>query len=447
VANTEKIVVNILIGWDALLHNKIRALLTSLGIIFGVSAVIAMLAIGAGAEKEILDQMKLVGSNNIIIKPIVESAEKQKNDPKGLEKKKYSPGLSINDVENIKSVVPNIGLVSPEVALSTNFIRAGIKKAGRVVGIQNSYFKVANVRISNGKAFTATQELNGAAVCIIGRRIKAQFFPKSEAIGERIKCGNVWLTVIGVLESGNVSTAAVDKLSIRDFNDDVYIPIKTFLLRFENKAALTPAKMKQSFRYYDDDEDGQNKKQPINHHTLDRVVINVTATEHIGAAKEIIQKILRRRHNEVADYEIIVPELLLKQEQKTKQLFNTVLGIIASISLIVGGIGIMNIMLASVLERTKEIGLRLAIGAQKKDIVMQFMSEAVAISFSGGIIGILLGLTVAIAIEKLADIQTVITPFSVILSFGVAISIGLLFGIWPAKRASEQNPIESLRYE
>jgi putative ABC transport system permease protein len=205
--------------------------------------------------------------------------------------------------------------------------------------------------------------------------------------------------------------------------------------------------MKQSFRYYDDDEDGQNKKQPINHHTLDRVVINVTATEHIGAAKEIIQKILRRRHNEVADYEIIVPELLLKQEQKTKQLFNTVLGIIASISLIVGGIGIMNIMLASVLERTKEIGLRLAIGAQKKDIVMQFMSEAVAISFSGGIIGILLGLTVAIAIEKLANIQTVITPFSVILSFGVAISIGLLFGIWPAKRASEQNPIESLRYE
>jgi putative ABC transport system permease protein len=244
-----------------------------------------------------------------------------------------------------------------------------------------------------------------------------------------------------------VSTAAADKLSIRDFNDDVYIPIKTFLLRFENKASLTPAKMNQSFRFYDDDEDDQNKKQPINPHTLDRVVINVTATEHIGAAKEIIQKILQRRHNEVADYEIIVPELLLKQEQKTKQLFNTVLGIIASISLIVGGIGIMNIMLASVLERTKEIGLRLAIGAQKKDIVMQFMSEAVAISFSGGIIGILLGLTVAIAIEKLADIQTVITPFSVVLSFGVAISIGLLFGIWPAKRASEQNPIESLRYE
>ena len=383
------------------MHNKIRALLTSLGIIFGVAAVIAMLAIGAGAEKEILEQMKLVGSNNIIIKPIIETADKPKNDPKGLEKKKYSPGLSLDDVENIKAVVPNIGLVSPEVAFSTTFIRAGIKKSGRVVGIQNTYFEVANVRIGNGKIFTADQEVNGAAVCIIGRKVKAQFFPKSVAIGERIKCGNVWLTVIGILESGNVSTAAADKLSIRDFNDDVYVPIKTFLLRFENKAALTPAKINQSFRFDDDEEEGgQSKKQTVNHHSLDRLVINVTASEHIGAAKEVIQKILKRRHNDVADYDIIVPELLLKQEQKTKQLFNTVLGIIASISLIVGGIGIMNIMLASVLERTKEIGLRLAIGAQKKDIVMQFMSEAVAISFSGGIMGIILGLSVAFAIFK-----------------------------------------------
>ena len=177
------------------------------------------------------------------------------------------------------------------------------------------------------------------------------------------------------------------------------------------------------------------------------MLVNVSDSKHIEGAVELIGKMLKRRHNDVDDYEIVVPELLLKQEQKTRKLFNIVLAVIAGISLLVGGIGIMNIMLASVLERTKEIGLRLSIGAQRRDIVSQFISEAVMISVSGGLIGILLGITISLGIEKIAGIQTIISGASVMLAFFVSVSVGLLFGIFPARRASNQSPIESLRYE
>ena len=282
-------------------------------------------------------------------------------------------------------------------------------------------------------------------MCIIGRQIKAKYFAKIDPIGQSIKCGNVWLTVIGVLEPGTISDKTVEKLSIRDYNSDIYTPIRTMLLRFKNRGVITPASMKRS---QGDEDDGNNKKKiPENYHQIDRLVVNITDSKHIAASVELLGKILKRRHNDVPDYEIVVPELLLKQEQKTKKLFNIVLGVIASISLLVGGIGIMNIMLASVMERIKEIGLRLAIGAQKRDIVIQFISEAVAISFSGGIVGVMLGVGVAYAVEKLAEIHTIVSPFSVMLSFGVAISVGLVFGILPARKAAGANPIESLRYE
>jgi putative ABC transport system permease protein len=194
-------------------------------------------------------------------------------------------------------------------------------------------------------------------------------------------------------------------------------------------------------------EENKTVKNTENYHQIDRLVVNIENSEFIDGSVELLDKILLRRHNGVPDYELFVPEMLLKQEQKTKKLFNIVLGVIASISLLVGGIGIMNIMLASVLERTKEIGLRLAIGAQKKDVVIQFLSEAVAISFSGGLAGVVLGIGVAVGVEKLADIQTLISTYSVLLAFGVAISVGLIFGILPARRAAHANPIESLRYE
>ncbi|MFN3850413.1 MAG: ABC transporter permease [Spirosomataceae bacterium] len=443
----ERLIFNFRVGVEALITNKLRAFLTSLGIIFGVAAVISMLAIGAGAEREILEQIKQVGSNNIVIKskfndPNKDNSDASKKDNK--ETKKFSPGLTIGDAENISETISAVSFVSPEIEIETSFMREGQKNTGKLIGVTNKFFEIAGVKVGEGKYFTENQVEQAEAVCIIGKQVKTKYFAKSDPIGQAIKCGNVWLTVVGVLESGVISDKSVEKLSVRNYNSDIYTPIRTILLRYKNRSNVTVMAMKNRNSYWGNNE--QNKKIE-NHNQLDRLVINLSDSKYIEPSLSIIEKILKRRHNQVADYEIIVPELLLKQEQKTKQLFNIVLGVIASISLLVGGIGIMNIMLASVLERIKEIGLRLALGAKKTDIIMQFMSEAVSISFTGGLIGISLGILISYMVEKLADIQTIITPFSVILSFGVAVIVGLIFGIFPAKRASDQNPIESLRYE
>ena len=443
----ERIVFNAKIGVEAISNNKFRAILTSLGIIFGVAAVIAMLAIGAGAEREILEQIKQVGVNNIIIKPRLETSESQgavakQNQIGKKEQKKFSPGLTLADAENIAGTIAEVGYFSPEIEMETMFLREGLTFNGKIIGVNNNYFEVAGVKIEEGNGFTINQLDNAEPVCVIGRNVKAKLFAQSNPIGQTVKCGNNWLTVVGVLEGREVSEGSVKKLSIRNLNTEIYTPVKTFLLRYKNRAALTARDLRSS------QEQEQNSLAPKpNYHQLDRLVINIKDSKFIDPATALIEKILKRRHNDVDDYEIVVPELLLKQEQRTKRLFNIVLAVIASISLLVGGIGIMNIMLASVLERIKEIGLRLSLGARKKDVVMQFMSEAVAISFSGGIIGILLGVAISYLIEQFAEIQTIISPLSVFLSFIVSISVGLIFGIFPAKRASEQNPIDSLRYE
>lgn len=450
--NSSRILFNFRIGLEALVANRFRALLTSLGIIFGVAAVIAMLAIGSGAEREILEQIKQVGSNNIIIKPILEDPDKKlQEDAESAGKskgKKFSPGLTLLDAENIAAATSAVKYVSPEIEVEALFVREGLKTNGKLIGVTNRYFEVAGIRIAEGKGFTESQLDNAESVCIIGRNVKAKFFSDVTPIGQSIKCGNNWLTVVGVLESRNISEASVQKLSIRNLNVDIYIPVKTMLLRYKNRARVTVDDIKNASQqnFFGNQNDGKNKK-PTNYHQLDRLVVNVTDSRAIEPATALIDKILARRHHTVPDYEIVVPELLLKQEQRTKNLFNVVLAVIASISLLVGGIGIMNIMLASVLERIKEIGLRLSLGARKSDIVLQFMAEAVTISISGGLIGIALGVLISYGIEQLADIQTIISPLSVAVSFIVSVSVGLLFGIYPARRASEQDPIESLRHE
>lgn len=438
----ERFLRNALMGIEALGTNKFRALLTSLGIIFGVAAVIAMLAIGAGAEKELLDQIRLVGSNNLIIKAIPPDPKAKPEAQDEKSKSKSSLGLCLTDMENIKATVSHARVCSPEVELNTSFLREGTRKSGRLIGVTNHFFDLAGIKLGRGAWFNSHQADNAESVCIIGRQVKTQFFPKEDPIGKRIKCGQNWLVVIGVLEGGLLSDKTVEKLSIRNYNADVYIPIKTMLLRYNNRGRVSPANMKRS--RWDDD---NTQKQKENYHQIDRLVVSISESAFIEASVAQIERILKRRHNEVPDYEIVVPELLLRQEQRTKKLFNIVLGVIASISLLVGGIGIMNIMLATVMERIKEIGLRLAIGAQKRDIVFQFITEAVAISFSGGLIGIGLGALICYGVEHFAGIQTLISPFSVWLSFGVAITVGLVFGIYPAQKAAQASPIESLRYE
>ncbi|MBS1903722.1 MAG: ABC transporter permease [Bacteroidetes bacterium] len=436
------------IAWQAIAANKLRALLTSLGIIFGVGSVIAMLSVGRGAEQEILEQMKLLGANNIVIKPIVEQSEgktSKDDDAKKAEKKRFSPGLSMEDARGIRAVIPEVTDVSPEIVDDLTVLRNGYKRTAKLVGVEPSYFSLSDFSLSQGEHFSRAQIDEAAPVCIIGSGIRAKFFPQDEPIGKSIKCGNVWLTVVGILRERNISEADIKHLGIRDYNMDVYTPVSTALLRFKNRSLLTRKMVTDAQRETDEDE--ETSKPSENYNQLDRLTVRVASTEHISQIAETITRMLERRHNRVIDFEVEVPELLLKQEQRTKDIFNIVLGAIASISLVVGGIGIMNIMLASVIERTREIGVRRAIGARSRDITFQFLSEAVTLCLAGGIIGIVFGIAMSFAIRTFASVNTIVTPISVVISFGVAVSVGLVFGIVPARRAAHQDPIEALRYE
>jgi putative ABC transport system permease protein len=335
----------------------------------------------------------------------------------------------------------------------------GVKYTAKLVGVSNDYFELYNLPLVAGTVFNDFQEENGIQVCIIGANIRAKFFSKIDPIGQYIKFNGIWLKVIGVLQKTNVSLTGFEEKGVNVYNDNIYIPIQTMLLRYQNRALVntklvSEASGMQFFggggmmmaRVVSSSSDASTDSE-TNYNQLDRIVVQVIETEQLQPTTEILSRMLTRRHTGVKDFEITVPELLLKQQQRTKDIFNIVLGAIASISLIVGGIGIMNIMFASVMERIKEIGTRMAIGAKKMDIVVQFLSEAVLISVSGGFIGIFFGVVMAKLIEQVAGIMTIVSFFSVFIAFGVSAAVGVIFGYSPAKRASEKDPIESLRHE
>lgn len=450
-----RILANLYIAIDAVIANKVRSLLTALGIIFGVAAVIAMLAIGNGAQQEILDQIKLVGVNNIVVKPIIEQEEEKIEENVGAkEKKKFSPGLTMRDVRSIQATIPDLTKISPEIILESNVVRQGYRRSAKLVGVEPSYFEIYNFELQEGMMFTDEQRKLGSPVCIIGQSIRTRFFPTENPIGKNIKVGPHWLTIIGVLNERFVSANSISKLGIRDFNMDIYVPLQTMLIRYKNRDKITAAELLQASAsnrsrgmINASSESGQTEQEKKNYHQLDRLVIQVDETPSLQPSAEILSRLLKRKHYEMVDFEIEIPELLLKQQQRTNDIFNYVLGAIAGISLLVGGIGIMNIMLASVLERIKEIGLRLSIGAKKSDITQQFLFEAIMISVSGGIIGVILGVTMAYVVSEFAEIPTIISFSSIVLSFGVAATVGLIFGIAPARKAASQDPITSLRYE
>jgi putative ABC transport system permease protein len=439
------------IAAEAVVHNKLRAGLTSLGILFGVASVIAMLAIGNGAEQEILAQMKLLGANNVVVTPIIEQKEGKVEQEDGKkDTKRFSPGLSYLDAQAIDATIPAVSATSSEVVVNSVITREGRHRSGKVVGVDSSYFQVMNLRLAEGGRFAPTHFANAAPVAVIGQGVKSRFFTTQDPIGHRVKLGTQWLTIVGVLEDRKVSSESAKRLGIRDADMDVYVPLPTMLLRFRNRSEVTQSEIEVASKMdnsADSSETEEQRAEKKNYHQLDKVIVQVTNSSDVTAVAEVVRRMLQRRHNDVTDFEISVPELLLKQEQRTKTIFNIVLGAIASISLVVGGIGIMNIMLASILERIKEIGVRRAMGATQGEILAQFLAEAVMISVAGGVAGIILGVVFASAIERLAHISTIVSPLSVILAFGVSVAVGLVFGIVPASNAAKQDPIACLRYE
>jgi putative ABC transport system permease protein len=438
---------------EAVGHNTLRAALTSLGILFGVASVIAMLAIGKGAEQEILAQMKLLGSNNVIVTPLVEQKEEkagQEQDQK--ESKRYSPGLTALDAQSIRDVVPQVRSVSTELSLQTSATREGQRRSVKLVGVDSAYFDAFNLEFAEGGRFAPMHLDRGMPVAVIGSGLRARFFTKEPPVGRRIKVGDSWLTVVGVLAPRPVSEQTAQRLGIRDANMDVYVPLSTALLRYRNRAQITNRDVERASQEFDDaeatkNEDATARAERLNQNQLDRLVVQVADARYVGQVADVVRRLMERRHNQVVDFEVAVPELLLKQEQRTKTIFNVVLGAIASISLVVGGIGIMNIMLASVLERIREIGVRRALGASQRDVLAQFLAEAVLISLAGGTAGILLGVALSYGIERFAGIATIVSFLSVAVAFGVSLTVGLVFGIVPAWRAARQDPVVCLRYE
>jgi putative ABC transport system permease protein len=441
-------------AFEAVGHNKMRAGLTSLGILFGVASVIAMLAIGRGAELEIIAQMRLLGSNNVVVTPIVAQKEEKTAEASNTEKQpvRFSPGLTYLDARAIADVVPHVVATSGEIVLNTTITREGLRRSGKVVGVDPDYFDLLNLHIARGTNWPSAQVRDGSAVAIIGWGVRSRFFTTENPIGRAIKVGNVWLTVIGVLADRPVSAETSQQLGIRDANMDVYVPTQTMLVRYRNRSMLTQQEIEVAARQYTvteagDTTDAATRAERANRNQLDRIIARVDDSKYMPPVADVMRRMLTRRHNAVVDFEITVPELLLRQEQRTRSIFNIVLGAIASISLLVGGIGIMNIMLASVLERIREIGVRRATGATQKDILFQFLSEAMLISVAGGVAGILVGAAISGGIEHFAGITTAISMLSVVLAFGVSFTVGLVFGIVPAWRAAQQDPVVCLRYE
>jgi len=452
----ERYVQIINIALEAVFANRFRSILTALGIIFGVAAVIAMMAIGNGAQKEILDQMKLVGVNNIVITPVIEKKSSTGSEGKGnkMQAEKYSPGLTVKDANSIKAIIPTVAKVCPEVIYETFIIKDGIRSSASLNGVTPDYFGVFNMNLQKGSMFSKKQLDAGSAVCIIGANIASKFFPNEDPLNKFIKCGNLWLQVIGILENRNMGTTTTEDLGISNSNINIYAPVQTLFLRFKDRSVITESSLHGGSEttiffgggmasFSSNMEEGGTTIT----HQIDKITVQVKESSQLNSTVKLLTKMLKRRHSGLIDFEIKVPELLLKQEQRTKDIFNIVLGAIASISLIVGGIGIMNIMLASVMERIREIGVRMATGARKKDIVFQFLSEAILISITGGLIGIILGISISKIIMKATDILTIVSPSSIIISFGVSVAVGILFGYMPAKKAAEQDPVESLRHD
>lgn len=406
---------NMRIGIKSILVHKLRSLLTTMGVIFGVAAVVSMLSIGEGAKRAAIEQIKLLGTNNIRINQVKLTGEQAE-----IADKKFSKGLSYTDGQLIRANLPNVTGVTPLKFVEIEVMLGNKESTGRVVGTDETYEWVTNFRTGEGRFITPLDVQDAKRVCVIGSEIRSELFGYRNPIGRRIKIGESWFTVVGVMESKTMKEDKASIIKLRNINKDIYIPITTALKRFT---------------------DGERPS------ALEEIAIQVKDEGQVVTTSEIVKRILNRTHNGVNDYEIIIPAELLAQSQKTQRVFNIVMGSIAAISLLVGGIGIMNIMLASVTERTKEIGIRRALGATERDILGQFLYETVLISATGGIIGVIIGAIMAKGINLFAGWDTVISFYSVVISFGISALVGIVFGIYPARQAAQMNPIAALRFE
>jgi len=405
-------------GLSSLLVHKLRSLLTMLGMIFGVGAVVAMLSITAGAQKDILSSIDLLGVNNILIeaKEAVDRNELQS-------RRLVSPGLTFRDFRAIAENVGGIQAITPRKRFKPQkVLPKTANESPMLIGVEPSYLEIQSLKVVEGRFFTEQENRDSIPVCVLGESAKVNLLGYDSAVGKFVKVNDTWLQVIGVLAPQASADTEVEGLEVVNRNNLIISPLNTVMRRFEDNNS-----------YLKDEIDG--------------IYIKVKdGTDSIETAG-VVTAILTATHKDAGDFTVVVPAGLLEQRRRTLGIFNIVMICIAGISLLVGGIGIMNIMLATVLERTREIGIRRAIGAKQADIIRQFLTEAVLISIVGGLIGIAFGFSLSWIIAAAAGWSTVVTTTSIAVAFTVSVGIGLLFGIYPAMQAAKLDPIEAIRYE
>jgi len=395
--------------------HKLRAVLAMLGVVFGVGAVISMLSIGAGAERQAMETIERLGRSNLVLRAKELKTEELR------EVRKRSIGLARRDVEAIQAALPGVERVAPRIEVSTwQVLSATSTSDAEVQGVAADWPELVHVALAEGRFFDARDELEHAQVAVLGPAARRELFGYSPALGGRVKVNDVWFEVIGVVSAAGGDEDTFQGVSLGAASNVIWIPVSTAERKLERDPEASP---------------------------YDEITVQLDRSSEPRSAARALATLVDRLHAGAGDYELVVPEALLAESRRTQRLFNVVMGSIAGISLLVGGIGIMNILLASVLERTREIGVRRAVGARREDIRRQFLVEAFAITALGGVAGIGLGAALSAAVAAWAGWQTEVTLVSVVVASGVAIGVGIASGYYPAARAAELDPIDALRWE
>ncbi|MBI4892256.1 MAG: ABC transporter permease [Acidobacteria bacterium] len=414
---TPRILSDIAVSLGNLRAQKTRTFLTALGIVFGVGSVIGMLAIGEGAKVESLRFIEQLGVRNVLIesRPAMSAEELQ-------QRRRNSPGLTERDIRVIRANLEALEVLSPRKSMHPQRV---IPKPAAAVpelyGVSPDYASIHSLKLTEGTFFTPQDEQQSTAVCVLGEKAKISLLGYGGGVGQHVKVNDTWLEVVGVLSS-RIASPTAGGAGSHDINNVIYVPYSTFEYRYFDRS-----------REMRDDIDGVDVRLK-------------PSADSIDAAK-IVTAILNSTHHNTEDFTVTIPAALLAQQQQTQKIFTYVMVAIAAISLLVGGIGIMNIVLATVLERTREIGIRRATGARRRDILRQFLLESILISVGGGLLGITFGFGISHAIATWAEWETVVTSSSIVIAFGVSVLVGVVFGIYPALKAARIDPIEALRYE
>jgi putative ABC transport system permease protein len=406
------------LGLDNLRAHKLRSLLTMLGMIFGVAAVVAMLSIGAGAQQEVMAFIEQLGVRNLIVEA------REANDYQAMQKvRKLSAGLNFQDYRVIRANLEGITAATPR----KRFVPAKLlpkpqADSPTIYGVTPEYVRIANLQLVSGRFFDDQETEAAAPLAVLGEAAAASLFGADDPVGRYVKVADQWFQVIGVAGPQLTVQSEVAGLPAQDRNNLIYVPLNAAVYRLE---------------------DGQTQYKD----EIDGIYLQMRSGAEIPAAAALLRGLLNFSHREAGDFTIVSPAELLAEQRRTQRIFEMVMVAIASISLLVGGIGIMNIMLASVMERTREIGVRRAIGAKRRDVIRQFLIETTIISLAGGVMGVLVGVGLSQLIGYFAGWSTIVTTTSIVLAFLVSVAIGLVFGLYPAVRAAGLDPVKALHYE